>query len=257
MTAPTTDNRLLPQRKRDLLVLGDSLVIAADSVGGIGPKPGDTVYADATTVAHFALRVPLLEVLCASATPVAVVNTLCVELEPTGATMIAEIRRLAAEAGIPAEAVTGSTEDNVATIATGIGVTVLGCPDAGPHRIGGSQPGDIVVCAGLPVSAPQHELYVGHPAQVPIPAVRAALATGLVHDALPVGSKGVGWEVSQLAETACLFPNWDEASPVSLTDSGGPASCVLFSCAPDALGRIGDALADAVPQHVVATLIRA
>ena len=47
-----------PRRLRDLLLLGDDLVVATDSIGGIGPKPADTVAADAATVAHFGLRVP-------------------------------------------------------------------------------------------------------------------------------------------------------------------------------------------------------
>jgi len=146
------------RRVRDLLIIGDDLVIATDSIGGIGPKPADTIAADAATVAHFALRVPLLEVLCAGAQPIAIIDDLCVELEPTGAVMIAEIRRLAAAAGVAADAVTGSTEDNVPTVATGIGVTVLGRLSPG-HRVGGgSQPGDVVICAGLPISAPRDEV---------------------------------------------------------------------------------------------------
>ncbi|MDQ7992185.1 MAG: AIR synthase related protein, partial [Propionicimonas sp.] len=114
------------RRVRDLLLLDGDLVVVTDSVGGIGPKPADTVPADAATAAHFALRVPLLEVLCAGARPIAVVDALCVELSPTGEAMIAEIRRLAGEAGVPPAAITGSTEENVATVATGVGVTVLG-----------------------------------------------------------------------------------------------------------------------------------
>lgn len=218
-------------RVRDLLVLDGSLVVACDSLGGIGPKPADSVAADAVTVAHFALRVPLLEVLCAGAVPIAVVDALCVEYEPTGRVMIEEIRRLAVEAGVPPEAVTGSTEENVPTRATGIGVTVLGRLPTDRPAGGQSLPGDLVVCAGLPLSAPRDEIVIGHPGQVSVAAVRAVLASEAVHDALPVGSKGVAWEVTQLAEPAGLTAEWLE-SEVSRTDSGGPASCVLFSCAP-------------------------
>jgi len=241
------------RRVRDLLLIGDDLVVATDSIGGIGPKPADTVASDAATVAHFALRVPLLEVLCAGAEPIAVIDDLCVELEPLGTQMITEIRRLAAEAGVPSEAITGSTEDNVATAATGIGVTVLGRLQPGRRVGGGSRAGDLVVCAGLPISAPRHKLYIGHPEQVSVPAVLAALASGVVHDALPVGSKGLAWEVPQLAQADGLAVTWHSDHGLNLADSGGPSSCVLFSCAPDDLDVLRSRLGD-TPVTVVAEL---
>lgn len=240
-------------RVRDLLVLDGSLVVACDSIGGIGPKPADAVAADALTVAHFALRVPLLEVLCAGARPIAVVDALCVEYEPTGRVMIDEIRRLAVEAGVPPEAVTGSTEENVPTRATGIGVTVLGRLPSGRPVGGGSLPGDLVVCAGLPLSAPRDEIVIGHPGQVTVAAVRSVLESGLTRDALPVGSKGVAWEVAQLSASAGLGVEWLE-SEVSRTDSGGPASCVLFTCPPDVAEELR-ALASPAPFAVVARLV--
>ena len=251
---PEPGPRVSARRVRDLLVLADDIVVATDSIGGIGPKPADTVYADAATVAHFALRVPLLEVLCAGARPIAVIDDLCVELEPTGRLMIAEIRRLAAEAGVPEDAVTGSTEDNVVTTATGIGVTVLGRLPEGGQVGGGSRPGDVVLCAGLPISAPRDDIYIGHPDQVPVASVSAALATGLVHDALPVGSKGLAWEVPQLAASAGLAHEWLAEPGVSRTDSGGPASCVLFSCDPESMAAIRRALGSGTPLQPVARL---
>jgi hypothetical protein len=243
------------RRVRDLLILDDCLVFAADSVGGIGPKPADTVRADARTVAHFALRVPLLEVICSGARPVAVIDNLCVELDPTGREMLGEIRLLAAQAGIVPEAVTGSTEDNVMTQATGIGVTVIG--RIGPDGLlsGHSRPGDVVLCAGLPLSAPHDDVRIGHPGQVTVAAVSAAVASGLVHDALPVGSKGLTWEVAQLAESAGLRAVWVEPAGISLTASGGPASCVLFSCAPESVEAVLSTIGGGTPVHVVARVV--
>jgi hypothetical protein len=244
-----------PRRVRDLLILDGTLVIAADSIGGIGPKPADTVCADARTVAHFALRVPLLEVICSGARPLAVIDNLCVELEPTGRDMLAEIRLLAASAGIDPRAVTGSTEDNVMTQATGIGVTVIGRIGPGGLLSGHSRPGDVVLCAGLPLSAPHDDVRIGHPSQVTVTAVSAALASGLVHDALPVGSKGLAWEVAQLAESAGLRHVWLEPAVVSLTASGGPASCVLFSCEPELVRALRSTIGKGTPVHMVARLL--
>ena len=243
------------KRIRDLLILDGTLVIAADSIGGIGPKPADTVHADARTVAHFALRVPLLEVICSGARPIAVIDNLCVELEPTGVPMLVEIQRLAAEAGVGPLAVTGSTEENVTTQATGIGITVIGRIGPGALLSGRSRSSDVVICAGLPRSAPHDDLWIGHPDQVTVAAVSAVVASGLVHDALPVGSKGLAWEVAQLAESAGLGLVWLEPARVSLTASGGPASCVLFSCQPESVERLTNTLGSGTPVNLVAQLL--
>lgn len=240
----------MTRRFRDLLVFEatGSLVIACDSIGGIGPKPADTIAADARTTAHFGVRVPLLEVLCAGARPIALVDTLCVERHPTGQLMIDEIRALAAEAGIPPQAVTGSTEENVLTTATGIGITVIAALD---DELPKAQPGDVVVCVGLPISAPDFEIRIGHPDQVSVGEVRALLDSGLVHDALPVGSRGVSFEVAEMARVADLaFTQLD--CPIDLHHSGGPASCVLFACAPQAAAALTRCLAPGRPVTQVA-----
>ncbi|WP_163541352.1 AIR synthase related protein [Occultella kanbiaonis] len=242
---------------RDLLVLdgGGPLVIACDSVGGIGPKPADTFRADPWTTAHFATRVPLLEVLCTGAQPVVVVNTLSVARAGIGEEMIAAVRQLATRVGVTPDGVTGSTEDNVATNATGIGVTVVAALPAGAGPLGGgSRAGDVVLCAGLPRSAPEFTLYSGHPDLVDLAEVRAAVASGLVHDALPVGSKGLSWEGPQLAASAGLTIRWRAARPVDLGASGGPSSCVLLACAAPDEAALRALFAPSLPVHAVADL---
>ena len=239
---------------RDLLIVDEpgSIVLACDSVGGIGPKEHDSFPAEAWTTAHFATRVPLLEVICAGGQPLAVINALCIAGDETGQEMIEAVRALAAEAGVPAHAVSGSTEDNVPTTATGIGVTVLGRLTGATERR--SRPGDVVLCAGLPRSAPEHTLYPGHPEVVPIPEVQAAVATGIAHDALPVGSKGLVWEVQQLAATSNLEVHWAPERPVDVHASGGPSSCVLLSCSAADADRLRASFSPSTPVAVVARL---
>lgn len=242
---------------RDLLVLGSpyqGLVVACDSVGGIGPKPADSVAVPAATTAHFAARVPILEVMCAGADPIVVVNTLCVERDPQGLEMIAAVRQLAAQAGVPPESVTGSTEDNVPTQATGIGVTVIGRLGRDGLRAGQARAGDVVLCAGLPRSAPHDDVYPGHPDQVAVEDVRSALASGLVRDALPVGSKGLGWEAPQLATSAGLEVRWRKEQPVDVERSGGPSSCVLLACAPAHQVALREHFPAGLSVHAVADL---
>ncbi|MDO5093818.1 MAG: transcriptional regulator [Propionibacteriaceae bacterium] len=239
---------------RDLLIVPGSprLVVACDSVGGIGPRPADVVAVPGDVVAHFAARVPLLEVLCSGARPVALINTLCHDLAEAG-TFIDTFRQIAAEVGIAPGAVTGSTEENVPSPATGVGVTVIGAEER-PLITGGGRDGDIVVCAGWPRSAPRDAVYVGHPDIVPLEVVKALVDSGLVHDALPVGSRGIGFEAAQLARSAGLTCRPLD-HPIPVGDSGGPATCVLLACRPGdepVLRRLAPAH---FPWHPVASLV--
>lgn len=242
---------MLPVRRvRDLTVmeLDDErlLVIACDSVGSIGPKPADRYPASARTVAHFAARVPLIEVLAAGARPEVIVDTLSVEMDPTGAEMIAEFRAIAAELGLGSERVTGSTEDNVATAATGIGVTVIASAARDGLRPGTARPGDRVLCIGRPTSAPEDRIEIGDPRMVPLPLLARLVALPGVGDALPVGSRGVGAELAVLAESngLALLPVEHD---LDLARSGGPASCVLLTVHPAEVPHVEALVAGAVP----------
>ena len=238
---------------RDLLIVDGSppLVIACDSVGGIGPRPADLVRVPADVVAHFAARVPLLEVLCSGARPVALINTLCHDMAEA-TVFIDTFRAVASEVGIRPEAVTGSTEENVPSPATGVGVTVIGTLK-GDLLTGGGRPGDVVICVGWPRSAPHDEVFIGHPDIVPLSTVQALVTTGAVHDALPVGSRGIGYEAGQLAGSAGCALAW-LAHPLPLDASGGPASCVLLACDPASVPDLRNAVPGHVPWHPVAEL---
>lgn len=222
------------------------LIVACDSIGSIGPKPHDEFPASATVVAHFAVRVPLLELLAAGGRPEVIVDALSVELEPTGAEMIEEIRRIAASIGLGPERVTGSTEDNVKSVATGIGITVIGTALRTGLRPGTSRPDDIVLCLGEPRSAPHDEVVMDDPRMISIETLSAVLGVEGVHDVLPVGSKGVGHELGELARTAGLAVEHAENELDSFT-SGGPASCVLVTVAEGSIDRLHAALPEDLP----------
>ena len=148
MTAPNrVPSRCLSiTRLRDLLLAdipASRLVIACDTIGGIGPRPDDSYPADPVWCAHLGARVPLLEVLCAGARPLVLVDTLCQD-SASAQPMIAEFRRCALDAGIDPDAVTGSTEDNVATTQTGVGVTIIGVMHH--EDVPKSLDGDVLVC---------------------------------------------------------------------------------------------------------------
>ncbi len=222
----------MSQRFRDLLIIRPQgrLVIACDSIGGIGSKSGDTVYADPITVATFALRVPLIELLCAKADPIAVCNCLAVEYDPLGRQIIDQVISVAAQAGIPADQVTGSTEDNVTTISTGLGISAIGSL-ADDQPLPRAHSGDIVICIGRPISAPDDEVYISHPSMVEIGEVKVLVDSGIVHDALPIGSHGIAYEIEQMASSAGLSYSLRH-SDLDYHHSAGPSSAILIACSP-------------------------
>jgi hypothetical protein len=229
----------LVRRVRDLslvpLTEDTVLVVACDSVGAIGPKPGDAVSAEGETVGYFAARVPLLEVLCAGAVPLLVVDALMVELEPTGSAILAGVRRACREAGLDEDAaVTGSTEENVPTNATGVGVMVLGVAPRASLYPGAAQSGDGLYLLGVPKSAPTHAVVMGDPEMVAMRAILDLRSHSTVHDLLPVGSRGAAWEAGQLAASAGLRARLELGNVADgelLRRSGGPATAVLVAAA--------------------------
>ncbi len=243
-----------PRRLRDLTLLpgpdGSTIVVACDSVGGIGELPGDTFHNDNRTVAHFGARVPLLELLCAGARPTLIVNTLSLSRAAGGQVMIDEFSTIARELGIdPDTGVTGSTEDNVAVTATGFGVTVIG--DASTLTVGSTEAGDSILCIGVPLSAPEHRLFIGDQRMPSLAETMRIVAIEGVHDALPVGSRGIQAELLDLLGASGLVaePVPHELDPFA---TAGPSTCILVSATPDAENAIR-ALRPDLPVTRVAT----
>ena len=245
-------------RMRDLSILdlGDDrvLVVACDSVGSIGPKPHDVVATTAELTAHYAVRVPLLETIAAGARPELIVDALSVEKDPTGEAMIAEVRRMAATLGLGPERVTGSTEDNVPSVATGVGVTVIATASRATLRPGRAQRGDLLLCLGRPTSAPRDEVVLDDERMVRLDELQRILALEGVREALPVGSHGIGYEIGELVGTAGLAGLDAAEHGVDLAASGGPASCVLVAVHPDARAAVEAQLAPARPRALLGVL---
>lgn len=223
---------------RDLTLVplagGQTLVVACDSLGAIGPKPLDAVSAPGEVVGRFTARVPLMEVMAAGAVPVALSVALAVEPDPTGAAILAGVRAELSVAGLEHLPLSISTEKNVATRQTGVGVTAMAVAAAGSLRIGCSPPGAALLCAGLPrVGAAVRE---GDPAIMDLPALMRLRQLPAVYELLPVGSRGIAAEAAVLAAGSQRRLRWGANSQkLDLAASAGPATCLLLTVAPGAL----------------------
>lgn len=220
---------------RDVLILQMPderlLVIGCDSTGGIGPKPLDRVKVDGYTLGRFTARVALMEVLATAARPVALVNTLSVEMDPTGWEVLRGIKDEARRAGLdPDLAITGSHEKNVQTDQTGLGVTAIGLARVGELRIGTAHPGDAIVSIGLPRVGDEVVETVRRGEEsllADVGDVIRLLGMDFVHEILPVGSGGVAAEARTLARGVGCEVRFVKDPQIDLRKSAGPSTVVL------------------------------
>ena len=210
-------------------------VVACDANAGVGLRPADHLRRPPEEAGYNAAKVALMEVTAAGATPVLVVNTLCSPLDAYGQRVVDGIHRALEHVGRPDTPVTGSDETNMTTTWTGLGVTVIAYAQLGALTIGQARPGDVVVCLGLPRDGLRRPYRVGDPYIAGPADVVSAAGSGLCHELLPVGSRGVAYEAGQLASHAALDLTFTAASTseLHLDESAGASTCFLAACAPD------------------------
>lgn len=228
---------------RDLLLFEMTenlyLVVASDSCGGIGPKEGDTAPCPGYDLGRLAARVPMMEMVAANVVPIFVVDTLSVEMEPTGVEIIKGVRDEVATTGLDTSGIiTGSTEDNVPTTQTGVGIVAVGVVSKRDFKPGGGQKGDVVVAVGKPKTAPVDRVIYSDSEIADVECVSILSKLDFVHDVLPVGSKGIVHEISELAKSASLSYEYLEKINIDIKKSGGPSTCVLVALPQDKVEEV-------------------
>ncbi len=210
---------------RDLVIVpfcGSMLALACDSAGGVGDQPADAVAAPGEVVGRFTARVALAEILSVGATPLLASASCCVDPR-CAASLLAGVRAELTEAGCPELPIAISTEQNLPTVQTGIGVTIVGamaCPWARARA------GDALFVLGVPKVG--RAVRLGDPEIADLPLLRRVLPQ--VRAIVPAGSRGVWHEALVLAAEAGLEAVAGEAVPAG---SAGPATA-LVAAAPSA-----------------------
>lgn len=213
---------------RDLLIMSDgttAYLSAVDSCGGIGSLPHDALAVPPETVGLFTARTALLEVLCAGGEPVSA--SVAAANGPDIAQRLLEGIREALGTTLPFII---STEKNMPTSMTALGVTVTGTCPVSRLRLGGGHKGDLLYCAGVPlVGAETLEEGVELPSNLQI---QKLLQLPGIRTALPVGSQGIAAEAQILARESGLEVQLLEPPLLDLLKSAGPSSCILFTADP-------------------------
>ena len=225
---------------RDIVMWGRGpalYVAACDSNAAIGDLPADYLRRPPEVTGYSVTKVPLMEVLAVGATPFLLLNTLCGPLDDYGARIVAGIRQAIEESGCDIF-VTGSDETNTPTVQTGVGVTVIGITTEADLTLGRARAGDVVVCAGIPRDGLSRPYREGDPGIATLWELAAVARSRLAHEILPVGSRGVRYEVEQLARTASLSPVLVEPNPVDVGVSAGASTCFLVAAPREALASL-------------------
>jgi hypothetical protein len=214
---------------RDILVFqqNDScLTIAADTLGAIGEKPADVFRASPELCGRMTARVCLLETLSVGAQPFSLMALTCNEREPTGVHLLAGIREELSSSGYPDVLIGGSTEDNMPTPMTALGVALLGECQTPAWRL--AQPGDGVYLLGRPYVGEEVLAHLEElPAAFHIKQLRGMPAVG---DIIPCGSRGIAWELHVLEGETGLHTKLESDLDLALLGkSAGPATCMVVT----------------------------
>ncbi len=213
---------------RDVFILSHAfpgdLVVACDSLGAIGPKEGDRVRVPLGVSAQFTARVALAEVLSCGADPLLLILTLSVEPYPFLLEAEEAIRRELRTIGKEELPFLVSSEKNIPTTQTALGITVIGKKKPTPpppplpstlYALGVPSCGEMVIENEESIATLPDLLFV-----------RDALSPVV----LPVGSRGIFCEALTLACELCAKLVLLPSHPFSLFASCGPATVFLFPC---------------------------
>ena len=214
------------ERYRDLVIIYEeniAFVISCDSLGAIGNKENDILKVDEEIVGRTTLKVALSELLSVGATPLVISDTLSVEMHPTGEKILKGIKKELEENGLNV-VLTGSTEENFSTSMTGIGITAFGRARKEDLKIKKARKGMYVALIGYPRVGSE---VLGAEDVMTLKDYIKISQTKEVVEAVPVGSKGIAYELQVLEDLYGFRIKKDDGLNIDLFKSAGPATCCL------------------------------
>lgn len=220
------------RKHRDLTLIDINeeqiLVVSCDSSGGIGNKENDVVQTTPEIVGLFTAQVGLMEVLAFGADPIAIVDTLSVEMEDTGRRIIEGIKKALEPLDFDLDnLITGSTEENFPVTVTGIGITIIGIINKKNWKKPMTKPGLIAAVVGMPKLG--NEVLEDENSIMNIQRLLELREKEYIKEILPVGSKGILYELEQISKTNDIGFELEENQLIDLKKSGGPSTCVIIS----------------------------
>jgi hypothetical protein len=214
---------------RDISIIeldGRTITVACDSCSGVGGLSNDLVEASGYITGYRTAFVALAETLSLGAKPILITNTLSISMNSYGKEILRGIAKAAHEAGLSGtNAITGSTEDNFNVPVTSLGVTVIGeLNEPLPQKILSDCK---VYLAGLPKLGA--DVLKSSNQLLNFNSIKKIKSLNSVYDLIPVGSKGIGYELGLMQEA--LNANFEKFDllDINLSSSAGPATCAIFA----------------------------
>lgn len=210
---------------RDVAVIpfgnDEEIVIASDNSGGIGMKQLDHVYVGYETVSYYSFRVAYMECVSVGAIPFSVVIH---NFNGDGAwsALVAGAEQGMREIGIDNLQITGSTETNMTLMQSAVGITVLGKRKTRQEKTFSSINQVNTAIIGKPLVGT--EVIQQNEDIAPLDLFQWCCAQESVLEVLPVGSKGILFELKQLFANQLLR----YTSDLDMKKSSGPSTCFII-----------------------------
>ncbi len=219
------------QTVRDItLILIDEeryIAVSCDSCGGIGEKEKDVVKVSAQIAGEQTAKTVLSEIISIGAEPLMLSDGLAVEMEDTGRKIIEGIKNTINMLSKSSIHLTGSTEDNMKTVQTGMGITAIGMVEKANLKYNITNSSDLAVIIGEPLVGYD---VVNNPDKVlDISDYEKIRGYSYIKEMIPIGSKGIGHEVNELCKYNNLSFNYKEKLDTNINKSAGPACCCVVT----------------------------
>ena len=203
-----------------------TMVISCDSCGGIGLKSGDSFKCPPFYVGKHTAKVALFEVLCSGADVVCITNAVCNEMSPTGEEIIKGINEELKILNIDNVTLTGSTEENMNTNSTAVGITVIGIVENHKLKVNNVNCDCTLVSIGIPKVG--DEINLDHDKEIAsYEDLNILLNSEGILEMVPVGSKGIMYECEQLAINNNLNLEINKDATIDLYKTAGPATVLI------------------------------
>lgn len=216
--------------KRDIAVIplqkgDDELIMAVDNSGSIGMKPGDDVHVPYEIVSYYNFRVAWMECVSAGAQPISIILH-NFSGDNAWSSLLKGIKQGMKELDVTDLKIIGSTESNFVLNQSAVGLAIIG------HRKKKFKQKEVsltkqealkVAVVGKPLVGQEVIDNQGEIAPLKLFQQLSKIENITI---LPVGSKGILYELNQLfGNTAVNFK-----SELDLEKSSGPATCFIIAC---------------------------
>lgn len=210
--------------------------ISCDSCGAIGNKECDVVKVKPQISAYQTAKVVFAELMSMGFTPLVLSNGLAVEMNDTGKNLIEGFNQALTKLTQAKVHLTGSTEENMKTVQTSMGITCIGICDKDKLKYKKTSADDICILFGLPLVG--NEVVMNPDKILDIDDYEILYLNDLVKEMLPIGSRGINTELMDLCKYNELnFKYYDNIS-VDVNKSGGPSACCLVTVQKSDLSKI-------------------